>query len=140
MLGTDGRKMSKSYNNAIYLSDSEKVLREKLKTMVTDPQRVRRTDPGNPEVCPVFSFHQTYSTLEEIKEVDQGCRTAGIGCIDCKKIVADHLAEELAPVWESRKKWEKDDKQLKEILNEGSLFASQKASETMKEVKGAMEL
>lgn len=140
MLGTDGRKMSKSYNNAIYLSDSEKVLREKLRTMVTDPQRVRRMDPGNPEVCPVFSFHKTYSTPVEIKEVEEGCRTAGIGCLDCKKIVADHLAEELAPVWESRKKWEKKDKLLDEILHNGSIKASEKAKETMEEVKAAMKL
>ena len=140
MLGVDGRKMSKSYNNAIYLSDPEKVLREKLRTMVTDPQRVRRTDPGNPEVCPVFSFHKTYSTPEEIKEVDSGCRTAAIGCIDCKKIVANHLSEELAPVWESRKKWEKDEKRLEEILVEGSRVAAQKAGETMDEVKQAMKL
>jgi len=140
MLGTDGRKMSKSYNNAIFISDSEKVLREKLRTMVTDPQRVRRTDPGNPEICPVFSFHKTYSTPGEIKEVEEGCRTAGIGCLDCKKIVADHLSEELAPVWESRKKWEKDDKQLNEILHNGSLKASEKAKETLEEVKTAMKL
>jgi tryptophanyl-tRNA synthetase len=140
MLGTDGRKMSKSYNNAIYLSDSEKVLREKLRTMVTDPQRVRRTDPGNPEICPVFSFHKIYSNPGEIKEVEEGCRTAGIGCLDCKKIVADHLSEELAPVWESRKKWEKNDKQLNEILHNGSLRASEKAKETLEEVKTAMKL
>ncbi len=140
MLGTDGRKMSKSYNNAIYLSDGEKVLREKIKTMVTDPQRVRRTDPGNPEVCPVFSFHKTYSTPDEIKKVEDGCRTAGIGCIECKKIVADHLVSEFTPIWESRVKWEKQDKRLEEILVEGSKKASRTAAETMEKVKEAMRL
>ncbi len=140
MLGTDGRKMSKSYNNAIYLSDSEETVREKLRTMVTDPKRVRRQDPGNPEVCPVFSFHRIYSSPAEIKEVDVGCRTAGIGCLDCKKIVADNLVAQLTPIWKKRQELERDPQRLEEILHEGSRRASKKARETLDAVKTAMKI
>lgn len=140
MLGTDGRKMSKSYNNAIYLSDKEEALREKIRTMVTDPQRVRRNDPGDPEVCPVFTFHKIYSSQETIKEVAEGCRTAGIGCLDCKKLVTDQLVLELHPIWENRRKWEGDSEQLESILTEGSLRASEKANETLDIVKTAMNI
>ena len=140
MLGTDGRKMSKSYNNAIYLSDKEETLREKIRTMVTDPQRVRRNDPGNPDVCPVFTFHKIYSSQETIKEVAEGCRTASIGCLDCKKLVTDQLVLELTPIWENRRKWERDSAQLESILNEGSLRASEKANKTLDMVKSAMSI
>ncbi|MEE8292488.1 MAG: tryptophan--tRNA ligase, partial [Candidatus Tectomicrobia bacterium] len=102
LLGLDGRKMSKSYNNVIYLADSPKVLTQKIKTMVTDPARQRRTDPGNPDVCPVFDFHRVYSTEEQRQELTQGCRTAGIGCIDCKGVLIDNMVEALAPLHERR--------------------------------------
>ena len=91
--GTDGRKMSKSYGNTINLSDTEPVVRQKLKTMVTDPARVRRTDPGNPDLCPVFDFHKMFSPLPIIEQINRECRTAEIGCIDCKKLVADRVVE-----------------------------------------------
>ena len=92
-LGTDGRKMSKSYGNTINLSDAEPVVRQKLKTMVTDPARVRRNDPGNPDVCPVFDFHKIFSPLPIIEQINTECRTAAIGCIDCKKLVADRWSK-----------------------------------------------
>ena len=98
--GTDGRKMSKSYNNAIYLSDSEETLREKLRTMVTDPARKRRKDPGDPDVCPVFDLHKVYSNTPVIEQVNRECRSAAIGCIDCKKHLADALVNRLQPLWE----------------------------------------
>jgi tryptophanyl-tRNA synthetase len=104
--GTDGRKMSKSYGNAILLTDPEPVLRQKLKTMVTDPARIRRTDPGNPEICPVGDLHKIFSDQETIAKVWEGCKTAGIGCIECKKWVSDAIVKVLAPVQERRRKYE----------------------------------
>ena len=104
VIGTDGRKMSKSYGNTINLSDSEPEVRQKLKTMVTDPARVKRKDPGNPEICPVYDFHKIYSTTAILDQVNTECRTAEIGCIDCKTFVADSMVERLAPIWESRKR------------------------------------
>src|SRR5207253_2935202 len=104
--GTDGRKMSKSYGNVILLSDPEPVIRAKLKTMVTDPARVRRTDPGNPDVCPVGDLHKVFSDRATIAKVDVGCRSAGIGCIECKSWAADSLVSVLAPLQERRKKYE----------------------------------
>src|SRR5216683_1062313 len=89
--GTDGRKMSKSYGNTILLTDPEPVIRQKLKTMVTDPARVRRSDPGNPDVCPVGDLHKIFSSADTMAKVYAGCRTAGIGCIECKKWAADSL-------------------------------------------------
>ena len=96
--GTDGRKMSKSYGNAILLKDTPEAVRAKLKTMVTDPARVRRTDPGNPDVCPVFDLHKAFSTQETQEWAAAGCRTAGIGCIDCKGRLADHVMERMAGI------------------------------------------
>ncbi len=98
--GTDGRKMSKSYGNTILLSDPEAEVRAKLKTMVTDPARIRRTDPGNPDVCPVFDLHKVFSSEEKQAEVRAGCTTAGIGCIQCKGWLADAVVKELAPIQE----------------------------------------
>src|SRR6202008_3605664 len=102
--GTDGRKMSKSYGNTILLTDPTPVVRQKLKTMVTDPARVRRTDPGNPDVCPVGDLHKIFSDRPTILKVDEGCRSAGIGCIECKGWAADALVQELLPLQERRKK------------------------------------
>src|SRR4029453_5905864 len=96
------RKMSKSYGNAIMLSDSPREIDQKLSKMVTDPARVRRSDPGEPEKCPAFQFHRIYSTPEEIAEVSHGCRTAGIGCLECKKIMIKHVVAQLAPITERR--------------------------------------
>src|ERR671925_291968 len=114
--GTDGRKMSKSYNNYILLSDPEPVVRQKLKTMVTDPARVRRTDPGNPHICPVFALHKIFSQPQVIRDVEVGCTTAGIGCIECKGWAADGLLETIAPMQERRKKYEANPKLAWDIL------------------------
>src|SRR3984893_7918823 len=114
--GTDGRKMSKSYGNAILLTDPEPVVRQKLKTMVTDPARVRRSDPGNPDVCPVGDLHKIFSSKETMAKVDEGCRSAGIGCIECKSWAADALVELLNPMQERRKKFEEDTRLAWDIL------------------------
>jgi tryptophanyl-tRNA synthetase len=136
--GTDGRKMSKSYNNYILLSDPEPVVRQKLKTMVTDPARVRRTDPGNPHVCPVFALHKIFSDPATIQKVEIGCTTAGIGCIECKGWAADGLLETLAPMQERRKKYEVNPKLAWDILEAGSARARKIADRTMQEVRDSM--
>jgi tryptophanyl-tRNA synthetase len=140
VLGTDGRKMSKSYGNTINLSDSEPVVRQKLKTMVTDPARVRRMDAGNPDVCPVFDFHKIFSPLPIIEQINRECRTAAIGCIDCKKLVADRLVETLAPIWEARATLTKNPAHLDEIVDEGSRKAGTVAKATLKDVTEAMKI
>ena len=111
--------MSKSYGNTILLSEPEVSLRQKLKTMVTDPARIRRTDPGNPDVCPVGDLHKIFSTTETMAKVYEGCRSAGIGCIECKGWMADSLWRELAPIQERRQKYEADPKQAWDILGRG---------------------
>jgi len=140
VLGTDGRKMSKSYNNTINLSDSEPVVRQKLKTMITDPARVKRTDPGNPDLCPVYDFHKIYSQAPVLERVNRECRTAEIGCIDCKKLVADAMVEKLKPIWENRAKLTAKPDQVEEIVQEGSRRASKVAHQTLEEVKEAMKM
>ena len=140
VMGTDGRKMSKSYGNTINLSDTEPVVRQKLKTMVTDPARVRRTDKGNPDVCPVFDFHKIYSSSDVVKQVDQDCRTAAIGCIDCKRQVADAMVERYQPMWDKRATILHHPEQTQEIVEEGRERASRVAQETMQEVKTAMKI
>src|SRR5205085_5041737 len=106
--GLDGRKMSKSYGNTLMLNEPEADIRAKLKTMVTDPARVRRTDPGNPDICPVFDLHKVFSTSEVQSEAAQGCRTAGIGCIQCKGWVADAIVREITPIQQRRRVLEAD--------------------------------
>jgi tryptophanyl-tRNA synthetase len=140
VLGTDGRKMSKSYGNTINLSDSEPVVRQKLKTMVTDPARVRRMDPGNPDVCPVFDFHKIFSPPPIIEQINRECRTAEIGCIDCKKLVADRLVETLSPIWETRANLVKNPSQIDDIVQEGSRKAGAVAKATLHEVTEAMKI
>ncbi|MGZ4816641.1 MAG: tryptophan--tRNA ligase [Terriglobales bacterium] len=136
--GTDGRKMSKSYGNAILLSEPEAEIRQKLKTMVTDPARVRRTDPGNPHVCPVYSLHKIYSPPETIKEVEIGCTTAAIGCIQCKSWVADNLIRQIKPLQERRAKYEQNPKQVWDMLEAGSERAQNIAEATMNDARAAM--
>jgi len=140
VLGTDGRKMSKSYGNTINLSDSEPVVRQKLKTMVTDPARVRRHDPGNPDVCPVYDLHKIFSPLLVIEQINRECRTAAIGCIDCKKLVADRLVERMSPIWEARAKLTKDPSQLEDIVQAGSRQAGEVAKATLADVTEAMKI
>jgi tryptophanyl-tRNA synthetase len=136
--GTDGRKMSKSYGNTILLTDPEPVVRQKLKTMVTDPARVRRSDPGNPDVCPVGDLHKIFSSKETMAKVNEGCRSAGIGCIECKGWAADALVQLLSPMQERRKKFEENPRLAWDILEEGTRRATAAAAETMNEVRAAM--
>jgi tryptophanyl-tRNA synthetase len=136
--GTDGRKMSKSYGNTILMSDPEPVVRQKLKTMVTDPARVRRTDPGDPDKCPVGDLHKVFSTPETMAKVYEGCRSAGIGCIECKSWAADALVKILAPIHERRAGL--TEPRVMEILEDGSRRAGARAEQTMKEVRIAMQL
>jgi tryptophanyl-tRNA synthetase len=136
--GTDGRKMSKSYGNTIMLTDPETVVRQKLKTMVTDPARVRRTDPGNPDVCPVGDLHKLFSNKDTISQVYQGCRSAGIGCIECKGWAADSLVQILAPMQQRRKKYEDNPRLAWDILEAGAAKASKVATATMIEVRESM--
>jgi tryptophanyl-tRNA synthetase len=140
VVGTDGRKMSKSYGNTINLSDTEPVVRQKLKTMVTDPARVRRTDKGNPDVCPVFDFHKIFSPGSVREEVNIGCRTAAIGCIDCKKQLADAMIERLQPSWETRATLKAKPAIVQEIVQEGGQKASRYSSQTLEEVKESMKI
>lgn len=138
--GTDGRKMSKSYGNTIMLTDPEPVVRQKLKTMVTDPARVRRTDPGDPDLCPVGDLHKIFSDRATVSKVDEGCRTAGIGCIECKGWAADSLVQILNPMQERRRKYETNPRLAWDILEAGSAKARKVASSTMDEVREAMGL
>lgn len=140
VLGTDGRKMSKSYHNTINLSDAEPVVRQKLKTMVTDPARVRRTDPGNPDICPVYEFHKIYSSIPVQEQIAKDCRSAAIGCIDCKKQVADKMVEQMTPMWDARAKLTKDPEQIEAIVQAGSRRASEVAKATLYEVNEAMKI
>jgi tryptophanyl-tRNA synthetase len=136
--GTDGRKMSKSYGNAILLTDPEPVVRQKLKTMVTDPARVRRSDPGNPDVCPVGDLHKIFSDRASMDKVNAGCRSAGIGCIECKSWAADALVQLLSPMQERRKKFEENPRLAWDILETGSERARKVAAATMDGVREAM--
>ena len=136
--GTDGRKMSKSYGNTILLSDPEPVVQQKLKTMVTDPARVRRTDPGDPDKCPVGDLHKVFSTPETMAKVYEGCRTAGIGCIECKSWAADALLKVLEPIQQRRAATTVE--QAIEILKEGSKRAEARAEQTMIQVRDAMQM
>ena len=136
--GTDGRKMSKSYGNTILLSDPEAEVRQKLKTMVTDPARVRRTDPGDPDKCPVGDLHKLFSTPETMAKVYEGCRSAGIGCIECKGWAADSLMKVLGPIQERRAGL--SEAKAIEILEDGSRKAAARAEQTMVEVREAMQM
>jgi tryptophanyl-tRNA synthetase len=136
--GTDGRKMSKSYNNFISLSEDDESIRAKTKVMMTDPARKRRTDKGNPDVCPVFSWHKLFSTQETIAWADHGCRTAEIGCIECKAATADHLIKWIEPVRARRKDYEAHPENVLKILDEGSARAREAAGQTMARVREAV--
>jgi tryptophanyl-tRNA synthetase len=136
--GLDGRRMAKSYGNAVWLSDPPDEIRAKVRNMMTDPQRVRRTDPGRPEVCPVFAWHQLFSPPDVIAWAAQGCRTAGIGCVDCKKAMADNLVKWIEPIQARRKEFEAHPQQVWDILDAGSKKARKAARKTMKRVRNAI--
>jgi len=136
--GTDGRKMSKSYGNTILISDPEPEVRAKLKTMVTDPARIRRSDPGDPDTCPVGDLHKVFSTPETMAKVYEGCRSAGIGCIECKGWAADALVQILNPIRERRAGFTNDE--VSDILRDGAARAGARAEQTMTEVRAAMKL
>ncbi len=138
--GTDGRKMSKSYANAVYLSDPPEVVRKKLATMITDPARKRRTDKGNPDVCPVFDLHKVFSKSSEIERVNHECRTAEIGCLDCKAILATNINTRLAPIQERRKVYEQAPQKVWDVLETGTEKARRVAQATMDDVRKAMNL
>ena len=140
MPGLDGQKMSKSYNNTIALRDEPRDIEQKLRTMPTDPARVRRTDPGDPDKCPVFQLHQVYSDESRQQWVRDGCSSAGIGCLDCKQPIIDAVLTELAPIRERARQFEEDPQLVRNILQQGGEAAGDVADETLNEVKSAIGL
>jgi len=140
ILGFDRRKMSKSYNNAIFLSDSAEEISAKVAQMITDPQRARRSDPGDPDVCNVFSFHKIYTDSLRVSEIDEQCRSARIGCVECKKIMAENLAASLEPVREKRRYYVERPELVEDIIVSGSRKARDVARRTMEEVRSAIKL
>ncbi|STY29403.1 tryptophanyl-tRNA synthetase [Legionella wadsworthii] len=140
MPGLDGQKMSKSYHNTIMLREPPEQVEKKVMTMPTDPARVKRTDPGEPEKCPVWQFHKIYSN-DEVKDwVQKGCRSAGIGCIECKRPVVDAINEELKPIQESIVEYESDMSLVKRIVSEGSESAREVACKNLSTVREVMGL
>jgi tryptophanyl-tRNA synthetase len=138
--GTDGRKMSKSLDNAIYLSDSPEEITAKIRPMVTDPARKRRSDPGNPDICPVFDLHRIFTPDDDRERCATGCRTAGIGCLDCKAVLLTHMLPPLAVIAERRQRFVDKPREMLEILHEGSKRARKVAVETMEQVRAAVQL
>ncbi|MGA9940055.1 MAG: hypothetical protein WBP92_17545 [Candidatus Acidiferrales bacterium] len=136
--GTDGRRMAKSYGNAIWLSDTPDLIRGRVRNMMTDPQRQRRTDPGRPEICPVFAYHKLFSPADTIAQVDRDCRTAAIGCVDCKKLMAENLVKWIEPVQARRKEFEAHPQEVWDILDAGGTKARAAARRTMKRVRNAI--
>ncbi len=140
LLGLDNRKMSKSYGNTISLSESPEGIRKKVSTMVTDPQRQRKNDPGDPDVCNVFSFHKIYNAKDRVDTINEECRKAGIGCVDCKKEMAEKLIQALAPVQEKRKFFEENPDKVDEIVEAGNAKARKTAVATMEQVRDAIKM
>lgn len=136
--GTDGRKMSKSYGNCIFISEPEESVRQKILQMMTDPARVRRRDPGDPEICPAFAYHKLYSTPEQISHVAGGCRTADIGCVECKQILIENVLTRLLPIRERRLSLEQNAGRVEEIIRAGRESAAKEARLTMQEVRDAV--
>lgn len=140
ILGIDRRKMSKSYNNAIFLSASPEEIRNKVGQMITDPQRARRTDPGNPDICNVFSFHRLYSDQQTVQSIYQECRKAQIGCVECKQMMAENLIMVLEPVREKRAYYEAHPDTVREVIEDGDQKARIVARETMEQVREAVKI
>ena len=140
LLGIDGRKMSKSYDNAIYISDPPQEIRTKVGQMFTDPQRIKRTDPGNPDICNVFAFHKVYSSPETIERVNVDCRRAAIGCVEDKKNLAENIVAYLAPIHTKRAMYLKNPHLIEEVLEDGCRRARVISIQTMEEVRRAMKI
>jgi tryptophanyl-tRNA synthetase len=140
LLGIDGRKMSKSYDNAIYISDPPAEVRRKVSLMFTDPNRIKRSDPGNPDICNVFSFHKVYSSPETVDRVNHECRRAEIGCVQDKRQFAETLVSHLAPIQEKRAGYIQNPGLVDEILEDGCQRARRVAVQTMEEVRAAMKI
>jgi len=140
ILGLDRRKMSKSYNNAIYLSESPDEIRKKTAQMITDPQRIKKSDPGDPDVCNVFTFHRFYSPAETVAEIDAACRSAGIGCVACKKKMAEYLVAYLAPIRDRIDYFRENRRMVNDILENGNQKAARETEKTMEGVREALRL
>ena len=142
ILGTDRRKMSNSYNNAIFISDSKETVTTTVADMITDPQRARRFDPGRPDFCNVFSFHELYTDKEKVKvkEIEEGCRSASIGCVECKQMMASNLNRALEPLREKRKELEANPQIIESIIDEGNRKARKIARNTMEEVREVVKI
>jgi tryptophanyl-tRNA synthetase len=140
ILGIDRRKMSKSYNNAIFLSDDPVSIQKTVAQMITDPQRARRSDPGNPEVCNVYEFHKIYTDQKTVKNIHTQCRSAEIGCVECKKIMAKYLADALAPIREKKAFYEAHPHLVDDIISDGCDRARKIAKKTMEEVRVAVKI
>ena len=138
--GLDGQKMSKSYNNSIALREAPETVEKKIRTMQTDPARVRRADPGDPDKCPVWQFHEVYSDDKTRQWAREGCTSAGIGCVDCKRPVIDAVLAELEPIREAARPYEENPDEVRAIIIEGSERARKFAGATMDQVRGAMGL
>jgi tryptophanyl-tRNA synthetase len=140
ILGIDRRKMSKSYNNAIFLSDSPDEINAKVSKMLTDPQRARKSDPGDPDVCNVYEFHKLYSDNQTVERINRECRTAEIGCVECKEIMARHLIKALEPMREKKAYYEARPHLVDDIIKDGCEKARKVARQTMAEVKAAIKI
>jgi tryptophanyl-tRNA synthetase len=140
LLGIDGRKMSKSYENAIYISDPPQEIRTKVGQMFTDPQRIKRSDPGNPDICNVFAFHKVYSSPETIERVNVDCRRAAIGCVEDKRDLAENIVAYLAPIHAKRAMYLKNPHLIEDVLEDGCRKARAVSAGTMEEVRRAMKI
>jgi tryptophanyl-tRNA synthetase len=137
--GLDGRKMSKSYNNAIFLKDSPDEVISKVKTMITDPARIKKDDPGHPDICSVFAFHKIFSE-SEVPEIEVMCKGGKIGCVQCKKNLYETMVNYLAPIYEKRQEIIKKPEYLREVVENGNEIARKAAQKTMEEVRKAMKI
>ncbi|RLB15500.1 MAG: tryptophan--tRNA ligase [Deltaproteobacteria bacterium] len=140
LLGMDRRKMSKSYGNAIFLTDTDEEIDRKVMQMITDPQRARKSDPGDPAICNVYSFHEIYSGKDLVSRIDRECRIAEVGCVECKKMMAENLKKGLAAIKERRKELEADVGRVDEVIEEGNRKASIIAAQTMEQVREAVKI
>jgi tryptophanyl-tRNA synthetase len=140
LLGIDGRKMSKSYNNSICISDREDTLKTKIGAMFTDPQRMRKRDPGRPELCNVFTFHQIYSLPDDVQEISRECKVAGIGCTDCKRSLADRIIKGMQQIHARQDYFRGHIDEVKSIIEDGNTRATTIARKTMEEVREAVKI